>query len=97
MVRTKLAGSIRKHEMPKKQSEVINATSDRPLRLRKALLGKTTDCTSVGAVTSDDVKAKWPLLMQSGLCCRDIVSLANSHDIEPQIFERLMTNLYSSL
>ncbi|MEG0008415.1 MAG: hypothetical protein RR721_04250 [Aeromonas sp.] len=83
--------------MDKKELAIAELLSDRPLRLRKAILEETADCSQTRPVTSDDVRAKWPLLQGVGLSNYDIVRLANGPDVDPERFKELMESLRSSL
>lgn len=76
---------------------ITKPLSDRPLRLRKAILGKPAGYPHTDPVTSHDVQAVWPLLAPSGLLNRDIVNLANGNDIPVELFDNLMTLLRRNL
>ncbi|WP_429101762.1 hypothetical protein [Aeromonas rivipollensis] len=83
--------------MSDRELMITKPLSDRPLRLRKAILGKLADCTHTVPVTSHDVQAVWPLLAPSGFFNRDIVNLANGNDIPVVSFDNLMALLRSNL
>lgn len=83
--------------MSDRELMIAKPLSDRPLRLRKAILDKLVNCTHTEPVTSHDVQAVWPLLAPSGLFNRDIVHLANGEDIPVTLFYKLMALLRSNL
>lgn len=83
--------------MSDRELMITKPLSDRPLRLRKAILSKTAGCTHTDPVTSHDVQAVWPLLAPSGLLNRDIVNLANGNNIPVELFDNLMKLLRSNL
>lgn len=83
--------------MSDRELMITKPLSDRPLRLRKAILSKTAGCTHTDPVTSHDVQAVWPFLAPSGLLNRDIVNLANGNNIPVELFDNLMKLLRSNL
>ncbi|UUM70740.1 hypothetical protein [Aeromonas veronii] len=83
--------------MSDRELMITKPLSDRPLRLRKAILSKTAGCTHTDPVKSHDVQGVWPLLAPSGLLNRDIVNLANGNNIPVELFDNLMKLLRSNL
>jgi hypothetical protein len=71
--------------------------SDRPLRLRKAILGMMVGNMIAPLVTPLDVKARWGHLGGSGSTPSDIAEEANSSEISEERFRFLMKLLNSYL
>lgn len=79
------------------EDNVAEPQSDRPLRLRKAILMLAAHDEEARAVTKEDIAVVWPLLGDAGLLAFDVRQLANGPDIRPDLFERLMKSMNSYL